>query len=98
MQHLSHASAPLFCWIPQQRAPMIAGAVTDLVGHPLHEVERALILATLVDCYGNRTLTAKRLEISVRTLRNKLNACLLEGIDVPAFRGGTINSNLKVLD
>jgi two-component system response regulator FlrC len=41
-------------------------------GPSLWEMERALIVRTLEDLKGNRTHAAKRLGISVRTLRNKL--------------------------
>jgi two-component system, response regulator FlrC len=51
-----------------------AAAVSRLlVGRTVAEVERALILATLDHCLGNRTRAAGILGISIRTLRNKLN-------------------------
>src|SRR5688572_23411034 len=40
---------------------------------PLHEVEKLHILRALEVCEGHRTVAAKHLDISVRTLRNKLN-------------------------
>jgi DNA-binding NtrC family response regulator len=40
---------------------------------PLHELEKRHILAALDRCHNNRTQAAKILDISVRTLRNKLN-------------------------
>ena len=43
------------------------------VGRTIKDVERALILATLRRCNGNRTHTARMLGISLRTLRNKLH-------------------------
>jgi transcriptional regulator with GAF, ATPase, and Fis domain len=42
------------------------------LGRSLADVERELILETLVSCGGNRTNAADILGISVRTLRNKL--------------------------
>jgi len=42
-------------------------------GQSVREVERDLILMTLESCSGNRTQAARMLEISVRTLRNKLH-------------------------
>jgi DNA-binding NtrC family response regulator len=39
----------------------------------LSEVEKHHILAALKHCKGNRTHAAQRLDISIRTLRNKLN-------------------------
>jgi DNA-binding NtrC family response regulator len=43
-------------------------------GTPLAEAEKRLILATLEQCDGNRTQTAKQLGISVKTLYNRLKA------------------------
>lgn len=43
------------------------------VGVTLREMEKRLIIRTLKTCNGNRTHAAKALDISVRTLRNKLN-------------------------
>ncbi len=40
---------------------------------PLHEVEKQHILRALEICDGNRTQAAKQLDISIRTLRNKLH-------------------------
>jgi DNA-binding NtrC family response regulator len=40
---------------------------------PLNEVEKRHILAALDFCHGNRTHAAKLLDISIRTLRNKIN-------------------------
>jgi DNA-binding NtrC family response regulator len=37
------------------------------------EVERRHILAALSHCRGNRTHAAKLLDVSIRTLRNKLH-------------------------
>jgi DNA-binding NtrC family response regulator len=39
----------------------------------LHEIEKEHILRTLEHCNGNRTQAARQLDISIRTLRNKLN-------------------------
>ncbi|MFW5837440.1 MAG: sigma-54 dependent transcriptional regulator, partial [Desulfovibrionaceae bacterium] len=41
---------------------------------PLHEMEKKLIIKSLDQTSGNRTRAAELLGISVRTLRNKLNA------------------------
>lgn len=46
--------------------------VEPVVGQRIEDVERALILATLGRCGGNRTWAAEVLGVSVRTLRNKL--------------------------
>ena len=40
---------------------------------PLAEVEKRHILAVLDYCKGNRTQAAKVLQVSIRTLRNKLH-------------------------
>ncbi len=45
----------------------------DILASPLKDVERKMIFHTLDKTGGNRTHAAKILEISVRTLRNKLN-------------------------
>ena len=54
-----------------------------LVGKTVAEVERDLILDTLVHCLGNRTHAANILGISIRTLRNKLKQYGEEGTPVP---------------
>ena len=56
-----------------------------LVGTPLSEIERELIVQTLVRCNGNRTHAAKLLGMPVRTLRNKIRLYLADGVDVPAY-------------
>jgi DNA-binding protein Fis len=55
-----------------------------LVGRPLHEVERNLIIDTLRHCVGNRTHAANILGISIRTLRNKLRAYSASGLPIPS--------------
>jgi DNA-binding NtrC family response regulator len=54
-----------------------------LVGSPIREIERDLVLETLAITDGNRTVSARLLGLSVRTLRNKINAYSAEGADVP---------------
>jgi transcriptional regulator with PAS, ATPase and Fis domain len=49
-------------------------------GMTVEEVERALILETLSSTNDNRTLAAKSLGISIRTLRNKLNEYKIQGL------------------
>jgi Fis family transcriptional regulator len=58
-------------------------AVEVLVGSPVAEVERDLILATLRETSGNRTQAANILGVSIRTLRNKIVAYAASGHDVP---------------
>jgi DNA-binding NtrC family response regulator len=55
----------------------------QLVGHTISEVERELILATLVCYRGNRTFAADVLDISIRALRNKIRRYAACGIEVP---------------
>lgn len=54
-----------------------------LVGLPVADVERDLILATLRQTNGNRTHAAEILGISVRTIRNKLKDYADRGFDIP---------------
>lgn len=44
------------------------------IGTALAEAERRLILATLIQCRGNKRQAAEMLEISLKTLYNRLNA------------------------
>ena len=53
-----------------------------LVGSSLRDVERDLILETLSHTHGNRTVAARLLGISVRTLRNKIAEYSAEGLCV----------------
>lgn len=55
-----------------------------LIGSTVGEVERELVLQTLLRCNGNRTRAARVLGFSVRTLRNKIRSYTAEGIEVPA--------------
>jgi len=62
---------------PVADQPAAEGSVTPAAGAsadfpPLHELEKRHILAALERCHNNRTQAAKLLDISVRTLRNKL--------------------------
>ncbi|HVM59870.1 MAG TPA: sigma-54 dependent transcriptional regulator [Verrucomicrobiae bacterium] len=53
----------------------------------MSELERRHILAALARCHNNRTHAAKLLDISVRTLRNKLNEYSGKTAGVPANAG-----------
>jgi DNA-binding NtrC family response regulator len=46
--------------------------IPHLVGHTIDEVERELILHTLMRYYGSRTRSARILGISIRCMRNKV--------------------------
>jgi Fis family transcriptional regulator len=61
----------------------VQSAAEQLVGTPIAEIERDLILATLRQTRGNRTHAAKLLGLSVRTVRNKLAAYANGGFAVP---------------
>lgn len=63
-------------------------AETSMVGRTVSDVERDLIIDTLKHCLGNRTHAANILGISIRTLRNKLNIYMSEGVNVPSPREG----------
>jgi DNA-binding NtrC family response regulator len=56
-----------------------------LIGMPLSEIERELIVQTLGRCNGNRTHAAKLLGMPVRTLRNRIRLYMADGIEVPAY-------------
>jgi DNA-binding NtrC family response regulator len=60
-----------------------ASATEALVGMPVADVERDLILATLRQTEGNRTHAANVLGISIRTMRNKLREYAESGADIP---------------
>ena len=63
-------------------APSTASLRDALSVMPLHEMEKQLILKSLDETSGNRTLAAQLLGISVRTLRNKLNEYREQGLEV----------------
>ena len=54
--------------------------VTFPVGTPLEEIERQMILRTLDKTGNNKTRAAELLEISLKTLHNKLNAYRARGL------------------
>ena len=54
-----------------------------LVGSPISVVERDLILETLAHTHGNRTVSARLLGVSVRSLRNKISEYSAEGFYIP---------------
>jgi two-component system response regulator FlrC len=60
-----------------------AGDGVQLVGRTVADVERELIIDTLLHCLGNRTHAANILGISIRTLRNKLKIYGDQGFSVP---------------
>ncbi|AHF92965.1 Fis family transcriptional regulator [Opitutaceae bacterium TAV5] len=75
-------------WLPppaSENEPAPAGeplsGSPDII--PLDELERQAILNALRTTGGNRTKTAELLNISIRTLRNKLHEYREQGIDLP---------------
>jgi len=50
-------------------------------GMTINQVEKELIIKTLAHCGNNRTKAAQMLDISIRTLRNKLNEYAVGGPD-----------------
>jgi transcriptional regulator with GAF, ATPase, and Fis domain len=71
-----YASMPLLRVMPRGAAVMelIKPNTGGLVGRTLADVERELILRTYDHCDNDRAKTAKMLDISVRTVGNKLKA------------------------
>ena len=65
-------------------APRTDEIIPLLIGTTVDQVERELVLHTLVRCNGNRTRAARMLGLSIRTLRNKIRLYTADGIDVPA--------------
>jgi two-component system response regulator FlrC len=77
---------------PAARAASTAeDTVRGMVGRTVADVEQDLILNTLNHCLGNRTHAANILGISIRTLRNKLNAYRDTGINIPAPAGDSVD-------
>jgi hypothetical protein len=54
-----------------------------LVGSPIKDIERDLVLETLAKTDGNRTASTRLLGFSIRTLRNKIAEYSADGVDVP---------------
>ncbi|MBP6985787.1 MAG: sigma-54-dependent Fis family transcriptional regulator [Alphaproteobacteria bacterium] len=67
---------------------IVSGPANILVGRTVADVEKDLIIGTLSHCLGNRTHAANILGISIRTLRNKLNAYTEEGANIPQSNAG----------
>jgi len=58
-----------------------------LVGLPIRDIERDLVLETLARTDGNRTVSARLLGLSIRTLRNKIIAYSADGVAVTPAGG-----------
>src|SRR5213593_3187841 len=60
-------------------APMDAAPVLEPINMTVEEAEKQLIIRALKECNGNRTLAARKIGISRRTLHRKLHTYHLEG-------------------
>ncbi|MCE2400280.1 hypothetical protein J4G08_05255 [Candidatus Poribacteria bacterium] len=58
--------------LPEEKQPQEEQTLTLPIGIPMKQVEETFILKTLDQMEGNRTKTAGILQISLRTLQNKL--------------------------
>jgi len=71
-------------------APSVAeGLATTSLIRPLEETEKQIILAALKKFGGNKTLTARELGISRRTLHRKLKTYETEGASLEGASGGS---------
>lgn len=84
----AHSQSPLEAkiekipFVTPNQSPSYSSGANQLVirsGMTVQEMERALIFETLRSTENNRTEAAKKLGISIRTLRNKLNEYRVEG-------------------
>ncbi len=63
-------------------------ALSNAVGMRAEDVERELILRTLRSTLGNRTRAAELLDLTVRTINNKIRLYRSQGHDIPEPRRG----------
>ncbi len=61
--------------------PSTDDAIRLLIGMPIDEVEKRLIIATLAHCGGNKSKAARQLQIGLKTLYRKLEAYGLKDVD-----------------
>ncbi len=87
-RHAPGASGVSSAATPAAASVKNEGAVVNMIGRKLEDVERDMILNTLTHTLGNRTHAANILGISIRTLRNKLAQYRDQGIDVPTGSEG----------
>ena len=66
--------------------------IKRLIGHTLARIERELILQSLRYYRGNRTRTADRLGISIRSLRDKIRNYRDQGESVPDPENGAMHN------
>ena len=74
----SESPAPTATPIPAPATPAPAPILASV--QPLHVVEKTAIFQALESTGGNRTKAAETLQISIRTLRNKLAEYRVQGI------------------
>ena len=75
----------------------LQGVLPELnVGMTVQEMEKALIIKTLEHVNQNRTHAARLLGISIRTLRNKINA-YRAGNPIPTFSNNSLSSSKAAL-
>jgi two-component system response regulator FlrC len=68
---------------PLQGVPL--GTLVALpLGLSLPELERFWLLSTLAALEGNRTHCSQKLDIALRTVRNKINEYRADGFEIPA--------------
>jgi len=69
-------------------SPPLNEVVSLVIGATFSEVERELVLQTIIHCNGNRTHAARVLGMSVRTIRNKIREYSAMGYLTPIDKQG----------
>jgi regulatory Fis family protein len=81
-----------FSELPAPQPPVSSASrrrlARHLVGLPLKDIERDLVLETLASTEGDRTMTARLLGLSVRTLQKRITEYSADGLAVTPRRGG----------
>ncbi len=87
MPGLDAAAMPANVRLADPRHPLRDAPLGTLVALPLGlslpELERFWLLSTLAALDGNRTHCAQRLDIALRTVRNKINEYKVQGFEIP---------------
>ncbi len=68
------------------------------VGMRAEDVERELILRTLRSTHGNRTRTAELLDLTARTINNKIRLYRAQGHDIPEPRRGVARKKPELVE
>jgi DNA-binding NtrC family response regulator len=73
---IESTQAPTRPDVPSRSAPPASAddAIRSLIGLPMDEVEKRLIVATLAHCGGNKSKAARQLQIGLKTMYRKLEA------------------------